>query len=323
MKISIAMATYNGERFILEQLQSFMDQTRQPDELIITDDCSGDSTEAIILEFIKVAPFKVIFHRNEKNIGYCGNFNAALMRTSGDLVFLSDQDDVWLPEKIEHIISIANDNPEALVIMNDALLTDGELNEVGLTKIEQIQSAGLDLDCFVMGCCSTVRREFLDFCLPIVNGLNSHDDWIVELATSLNRKIIFPEVLQYYRRHETNESQFIANRITKVTKKDVFFDRLKTLVNESLLDNTSLLLEQRKFFAAGIAHGMVKAPKEFLGQLTQIEVQNHNQIKSIEKRISILKKPFILRALAVFILFLKGGYSNNGGVKRVVRDILG
>ena len=120
MKISIAMATYNGARYLRAQLQSFVDQTRQPDELIIKDDCSTDGTETIVREFGKTAPFKVEFHRNQQNLGYCGNFNAALMRATGDLVFLSDQDDVWFPEKIEHMIGVAERHPEALVVMNDA-----------------------------------------------------------------------------------------------------------------------------------------------------------------------------------------------------------
>lgn len=144
MKISIAMASYNGEKYIKGQLDSFLAQTRLPDELIITDDCSTDRTEVIVREFEEVAPFKVIFHRNEKNLGYCGNFNAALMKTTGDIVFLSDQDDVWFPEKIETMVGLAEKNPDMLVLMNDTELTDGDLNSVGLTKLGQIKSAGRD-----------------------------------------------------------------------------------------------------------------------------------------------------------------------------------
>jgi len=159
MKISIAMATYNGARYLKAQLQSFIDQTRQPDELIITDDCSTDEIETIVRDFAQTAPFKVLFSRNEQNLGYCGNFNAALMKTTGGLVFLSDQDDVWFPEKIEHMIGVAERHPEALVMMNDAALTDEALNEVGLTKMGQIRSAGISMDGFVMGCCCGIQRE--------------------------------------------------------------------------------------------------------------------------------------------------------------------
>jgi len=220
------MATYNGAQYLQEQLQSFVDQTRQPDELIITDDCSTDRTESIVREFAKTAPFIVDFYRNEKNLGYCGNFNAALMKTTGDLVFLSDQDDVWFPEKIEKIMDVAELAPYALVVMNDAALTDGGLNEVGLTKIGQIRSAGFNMSNFVMGCCSAVRRELLDICLPIPVGYKAHDSWILGFAENLNAKVVDETTLQYYRRHESNESQFIANRTIKVSRSQVFLRNL-------------------------------------------------------------------------------------------------
>ena len=86
MKISIAMATYNGGKYLREQLDSFLAQTRLPDELVITDDCSTDDTLAIIETFAATAPFEVRWERNEQNLGYTGNFNKALMKAAGDLV---------------------------------------------------------------------------------------------------------------------------------------------------------------------------------------------------------------------------------------------
>ena len=99
LRISIAMSTYNGGKYLQEQLDSFLAQTSLPDELVITDDCSTDNTLEIIQAFAAMAPFEVRWEQNEKNLGYTGNFNQALMKTTGDLVFLSDQDDVWFPEK--------------------------------------------------------------------------------------------------------------------------------------------------------------------------------------------------------------------------------
>ena len=113
------MATYNGEKYLKEQLDSFVQQTRQPDELVVTDDCSTDGTLGLLKAFAKTAPFDMAVHQNQRNYGYCGNFNQASMRTGGDLVFLSDQDDVWFPEKVERMARAAEDNPAALVLMND------------------------------------------------------------------------------------------------------------------------------------------------------------------------------------------------------------
>lgn len=323
MKVSIAMATYNGAQYIQDQLQSFVDQTRQPDELIITDDCSIDQTEAIVREFAKSAPFTVEFHRNEKNLGYCGNFNAALMKTTGDLVFLSDQDDVWYSEKIEHMIGVAERNPHALVVMNDAVLTDGELNEVGLTKVGQILSAGFSMDSFVMGCCCAVRRELLDFCLPIPTGVKGHDNWLVQFADGLKAKVVDATVLQYYRRHESNESQFIANRTTKVTRTQARLHSLKSFLKNKAVDQVSTQLAQTKLFAEGVKRALELAPTGYRDALVSLEQRYCKQIAVTEKRLAIIEKPFVSRVMAVISLLRSGGYRNANGYRSVIRDIVG
>ena len=142
------MATYNGADFIEAQLQSFVDQTCQPDEVVITDDRSSDNTVALIEQFAKTAPFKIVVTVNEQNLGYAGNFNAALIHTTGDLVFLSDQDDVWFDDKIEKIYQLAI-SEESLLIMNNAEITDSFLNKTGINKLEQIRSLGKGQNKFV------------------------------------------------------------------------------------------------------------------------------------------------------------------------------
>ena len=323
MKISIAMATYNGAKYIQEQLQSFAHQTRQPDELIITDDCSTDRTEAIIREFAKTAPFTVEFHRNEKNLGYCGNFNAALMNTTGDLVFLSDQDDVWFPEKIEHMIDVSESNPGALVVMNDAALTDGLLNEVGLTKVGQIRSAGFSTDSFVMGCCCAVRRHLLDLCLPIPAGVKGHDNWLVHFADGLNAKVVDETVLQYYRRHESNESHFIANRTNKVTRFKALLHTIKGSLSQSSAGQRRAGLKQLQIFADGVRDAKENAPEHYKTKLAELEKRYRQRAGITELRLAVVEKPFFSRVLAASNLLIRGGYCNANGVRSVIRDILG
>lgn len=101
MKMSIAMATYNGARYLREQLDSFAAQTRLPDELVVCDDGSSDDTLNILEEFARTAPFQVRIFRNDVNLGYAQNFARALERCVGDLVFLSDHDNVWFEDKID------------------------------------------------------------------------------------------------------------------------------------------------------------------------------------------------------------------------------
>ncbi len=323
MKISIAMATYNGAQYLKAQLPSFVDQTRQPDELIITDDCSTDETEIIVREFEKTAPFKVDFHRNEKNLGYCGNFNAALIKTTGDLVFLSDQDDVWFPDKIEYMLGAADRNPEALVLMNDAALTDGDLNEVGLTKVGQIRSGGISMNSFVMGCCCAVRRELLDLCVPMPSGFTSHDNWLVWFADGLNAKVIENRVLQYYRRHESNESQFIANRTTKVTRFQAFMHTIENLFQQDAATQVQAQLGQLRIFADGVHESGSKASEAHRDQLVELENRFRQRIETAENRVAVRQKWLLPRIVAAGGLLFRGGYRNSRGLKSVFRDIVG
>ena len=85
--ISIALASYNGEKYILDQLESFASQSKIPDEVIISDDCSNDNTIKLIKQFAKSAPFRVEIYQNETNLGYAQNFNNALSKTNGDLMY--------------------------------------------------------------------------------------------------------------------------------------------------------------------------------------------------------------------------------------------
>lgn len=323
MKISIAMATYNGAQYIQEQLQSFVDQTRQPDELVITDDCSTDQTEAIVRDFAKTAPFTVEFHRNERNLGYCGNFNAALMKTTGDLVFLSDQDDVWFPEKIQHMIGVAERNPRALVVMNDAALTDGELNEVGLTKVGQIRSAGFPMKDFVMGCCCGIRRELLDFCMPIPEGIKAHDNWIVGFAEAVNGKVVDDRVLQYYRRHESNESQFIANRTTKVSRREALFHSLKKLFEGDVRQKEREQMAQQQLMIDGIRRVLSVAPEKYRPGLHSMLETTEASAKTYKLRAGIREKSLLPRIFETLRLLARGGYRNSSGFKAVLRDLVG
>lgn len=323
MKVSIAMATYNGAQYLAAQLQSFSDQTRPPDELIITDDCSSDETESIVRRFIEEAPFTVEFHRNDRNLGYCGNFNAALMKTSGDLVFLSDQDDVWFPEKIKHMVGLAEEHPDALVLMNDAALTDSDLNEVGLTKLGQIRSAGIPLERFVMGCCACVRRELLDLCLPIPGGLRGHDDWVVGLAGSLNAKFVEPKTLQYYRRHESNESQFIANRTSRVTRSQAFFHSVQVALKKDAPERVRANVDQLKIFMRGVQDIEQRAPVKYQRELMEYRESIQARIETEERRIDVRRKWIVPRALGVLYLLVNGSYRQSNGMKSALRDLVG
>lgn len=322
MKISIAMATYNGAHYLQEQLDSLKNQTKLPDELIVTDDCSTDRTEEIVLEFAKTAPFEVIFSRNSQNLGYCGNFNEALMKTSGDLVFLSDQDDVWFPEKIEYMVSLAQDNPRALVLMNDASITDGNLKDTGLTTIGQIQSAGFELSYFAMGCCCLIRRELLDICLPIKKGYKAHDVWILAFARCLDARTIEPKVLQYYRRHGKNESQILVNRTTKVSHIDFLLYAIRN-IKDNKKEKFIVSRYQTQLLLDGVQDATERSSSERKNKLEKMSIKLKNEIIIHDKRYSIRSRNIVIRIMLALKAYNQGIYKSGYGLKSMLRDIAG
>ena len=323
LRISIAMATYNGAKYLQEQLDSFVYQTRQPDELIITDDGSTDTTQKIIENFAKTSPFEVRYFRNDKNLGYAGNFNAALMQTTGDLVFMSDQDDVWFPEKIANIEDLAVRHSDKLVFMNDAALTDGELNEVGLTKLGQIRSAGVGYSSFVMGCCCAVRRDLLDLCLPILQGYTSHDAWIVNFADALDAKMIHDCVLQLYRRHGNNESNFLVNSTRRVTKWDVYKSLIMKSRSHLNMKRSEERLQQLEIYIQGAVRALERSSPKYSKQLESMISDKKLELMHEGIRNDIRSKPLFPRLISVIKYSSDGGYRRVSGFKSAMRDLMG
>ena len=222
LKISIAMTTFNGAKYILEQLESFAWQTRLPDELIVTDDGSTDNTVQILEEFALKSPFEVRIYRNEVNLGYARNFDRALSLCTGDLIFLSDQDDVWFDDKIEVVVAVAINFSDALLFINDAELALEDCSPLGLTQFSQILALGLSESEFTMGCCMALRKELLRLVLPVSEMSDSNDAWINKISCLIESRYVIKKTLQYYRRHCGNASSCIASSVEQRSWVDLF-----------------------------------------------------------------------------------------------------
>jgi glycosyltransferase involved in cell wall biosynthesis len=215
LSLSVALATYNGERYIGEQLDSIARQTRLPDELIISDDASTDSTPAIVQDFAQRAPFSVRFLQH-KRLGSTGNFELAIGACEGDIVFLCDQDDIWYPNKIEVIERVFTDTTEAGAVFTDADVVDENLRplETRLWKTfkfsqkEQAQVADGDAlsvllrHPVVTGATMAFRSNYHDLVLPIPQTW--HDAWIALLIGATSRLVALPTPLIAYRQHRAN-----------------------------------------------------------------------------------------------------------------------
>jgi glycosyltransferase involved in cell wall biosynthesis len=215
VKLSIALCTYNGAEFLPEQLGSIAKQTRPPDELVICDDCSTDETRRVVTSFAANAPFAVVLHVNEVNLGSTKNFEKAVSLCTGDIIALSDQDDVWLPNKLERLEKIFSESPEVGIVFTDAELVDEKLVSKGerlwectLTPLErQLFEAGRAFDALlrynvVTGATMAFQARFRELVLPVPhNTYLIHDGWIALMIATVAPVVAVPESLIKYRQH--------------------------------------------------------------------------------------------------------------------------
>jgi len=219
-KISIALCTYNGAEFIVRQLESFIEQTRLPDELVICDDRSSDATVEIIRDYISNAPFPIRLEVNRKNLGSTKNFEKAISLCAGELIYLSDQDDVWLSDKIARIEAEFEKNPRVGMVFSDAEIVDENLKSLGRTlwsftfSVEKREAARTEkfFDVLlsqnvVTGATMAFRAEFRKTFTPIPEGIPNliHDGWISLVIAGAADVVFIDEPLVKYRQHAAQQ----------------------------------------------------------------------------------------------------------------------
>lgn len=217
-KISIAMATYNGERFLMEQLESLVAQSKKPDELVVCDDGSTDSTLTILEQFAAKAPFPVHVHRNSEKLGYRANFMKAAQLCTGDYIAFCDQDDVWFPEKLKQCLDAFA--PGVLLVYHHATVTDEALNPVadaqGYTAPQRNNPAlSLEPSLFGLGFTQMMHRSLLGYmdAWPASHDFfkaterEAHDQWFFFLAASLGTVVYLKQSLAFYRRHSSTTTK--------------------------------------------------------------------------------------------------------------------
>jgi hypothetical protein len=204
-RVSIAMATYNGERYIEAQVRSILKQLGGDDEVVIVDDASTDRTRERIAAF---ADPRIRLHVNDRNEGVMRSFGRALRMTSGSIIFLADQDDVWLPGKRAALAEALHD---AAVAVSDAQVIDGEgaIIAPSFMALRGGFRAGLAATLIrnrYLGCAMAFRRELLEVALPIPAGVPMHDMWLGAVSGLVGRTVYIDRPLMQYRRHEANVS---------------------------------------------------------------------------------------------------------------------
>lgn len=214
-KVCVVMATYNGERFLAQMLDSLAAQTRPADLIIVVDDGSADSTTQILENYRKRLPLQ--FFCSGKNQGHRAAFSKALelvrpQLSAEDLIALADQDDVWLPTKIDVLErALCANGKRTSLVFGDAEVIDGNGEKIAdswrtLAKIStelpmKAEIAGINN---VTGCLSLFRAELLEKIVPIPEGISVHDRWIAMLAMKFGGVTAIPEKIVQYRLHGQN-----------------------------------------------------------------------------------------------------------------------
>lgn len=223
LSTSIAMCTYNGACYLSQQLQSFLDQNVLPNELIVCDDASRDNTVQILETFAQKAPFPVRIVQNPRNLGYVRNFEQAVSLCTQEVILMCDQDDVWLPHKIQTLLQVFEQESEVGLVMHDFERIDAigspylELNErYGVERIDSSQLEKNVRSNSIMvfmrpyprawyGCMMAFRSQYLSLLLPIYPG-KGHDDWILKLLAPITEVRFVSQVLMKYRIHSRNSN---------------------------------------------------------------------------------------------------------------------
>jgi glycosyltransferase involved in cell wall biosynthesis len=219
LSLSVALASYNGERYISEQLDSIATQIRIPDELVISDDASTDTTFEIVKDFARHAPFPVRLLRNSERLGSTRNFEIAIQACGGDIIFLCDQDDAWYPAKIALAEECFIDHPEAGAVFSDGDVIDessgpaGRMWEgFGFTQKEQAKVATGDAwevllkHPVVTGTAMAFRARYRELILPLPDLPNTwHDYWISLLIAATSNLAVLAVPLVAYRQHGSNQ----------------------------------------------------------------------------------------------------------------------
>ena len=206
-KVSVAMATYNGEKYIKEQIETILNNLDDKDELVISDDGSSDMT----IEIINKINDKRIKLLEGPRKGLKKNFENAIKNTTGDVNFLSDQDDIWMENKVEKVLECFNNN-NYILIQHDAVVVDENDKVIyeSFAEHRKVKTGVIKnlIKNSYHGCCIAFRKELIKEILPIPDNVYLHDEWI-GIVAELNGKTYFlDEKLIKYRRHSENTSSF-------------------------------------------------------------------------------------------------------------------
>ncbi|HEY4152622.1 MAG TPA: glycosyltransferase family 2 protein [Pseudolysinimonas sp.] len=321
--ISVALCTHNGAAFVGEQVRSILNQSPEPDELVLGDDASSDDTVVIVERAVAEhraagGTTQLVVRRHDPPLGVVGNFADATGHAHGELIALSDQDDAWRPGKLAAAVAAFAADPDLLLVHSDARLVDATGRPTGITLLQALEITagerhGLEHgDAFdtllrrnlVTGATVVMRRELVALAAPFAHGW-VHDEWLAAIAAARGTLRLLPEPLIDYRQHGGN--QIGARRPTPA-------DRWAKL-REPREPRATWLVERSSALVARLELlGAAVPPSRLAGARARLA---HEQRRRSLPRIRIARVPRIVAAAA------RGDYRrySRGGID-MLRDLV-
>ena len=252
--LSVALCTYNGERFLPALLESLRAQIRLPEELVVCDDRSSDGTLAIVEFFARDAPFPVVIHQNHRNLGPTANFEKAATLCRSEVIAFCDQDDVWFPEKVHRAVEAFAADPDLSFSFSDGELIDavGRPLGRGLWDAQGFGAARRDvarrgdllrllvLHTFVTGASMAIRADLRELAFPIPRGW-VHDAWLALVGAFVGPYRMLEEPLLSYRVHPEQ-----AIGVPVASPEETFWPRWRRRLGQAFDLRSTDLRRQRK-----------------------------------------------------------------------------
>lgn len=335
--VSVALCTHNGAAYVGEQVRSILAQTVRPQQIVLSDDASTDGTVEVVQQVVAefraaasavaaagtsptTAALELTILRNDPPLGVARNFAQAMRHASGDLIALSDQDDRWMPDRLERALERLADEPDLLLVHSDARLVDGQLNPLGHTLLEALEVTEFerasihDGEAFrvllrrnlVTGATVVLRRDLVDLVGPIPESW-IHDEWFAIIASAVGRIDLLESPLIDYRQHDTNqigaEKPTLRQKISKLREP-------RRERNDHLVARAADLVEKLDALAAVGVAIPVERRDAARGK------QRHDQRRRTLPAVRVARIPGVLAALA------RGDYRRfSRGAQDALRDL--
>lgn len=325
--VTVALAAYNGARYIEEQLASIAAQTRAPDQVVVSDDGSTDATLEIVRRFAAEHPaLHVEVLSNTRAKGFNGNFMTAFEAATGDVVMPCDQDDSWRPEKIARTLRHLEEHPSCQVVLHDLELCDEGMAPLGQTTMARVRTFGDVTRYYTVGMAMAVRRPFL---VAATDGFQVpdqiYDYHITRRALWLGAKDLMDEVLADYRRSSTSAT---SGEFLQTTERVSGLTLRLRYVRERLAkfgpgrDLSDIFDAQTEFLAwLDAREGDLMRGGMPAAQIAAARARVGAELDLLGRRLTLRRRPRALRAPGIVRLYAAGGYDQFSGLKAAAKDL--